>query len=185
MVTVLLIAQFLDRGLALLIPLQVGHLPGVNAIAAISGVIISAAAVVATISANLAARLARGIPSAQLLMIGLLVGGPLCGAMALARNWPTLLILRALVALCLGGAITLAYALGALIVPHEARGAAFGWLALGVQMGTAASLLVSGALAAGSLPGAFLFDAVLAWIAAGWLAFGARGLRSRHHRFER
>lgn len=178
-VALLLIAQFLDRGLALLIPLQVAQLPGVTAIAAISGTIISTAAVAATVSSNVAARLTRGIPAAQLLMLALIIGGPLCAAMALARSWPTLLVLRVLVGLCLGGAITLAYTLGAEIVPSEHRGAAFGWLAFGLQFGTAASPLVTGGLAAVSLPGAYVFDGVLAWLAAALLAFGARGLRTR------
>src|SRR5262249_39199591 len=154
--------QFLDRGLALLIPLQVAHMPGIPAIAATSGVIISVAAVAATISANFTARLSRDVPAAQLLMLALLVGGPFCGGMALARSWPTLLVLRALVALCLGGAITLAYTLGANVVPAENRAAAFGWLAMGVQVGTATSPLVTGVLAAVSLPGAYLFDSGLA-----------------------
>jgi MFS transporter, DHA1 family, multidrug resistance protein len=175
----LLITQFLDRGLALLIPLQVAHLPGVEAIAATSGIIISVAAVAATVSANVTARLSRDVPVAQLLMLALLAGGPLCGAMALARGWITLLVLRALVGLCLGGALTLAYTLGARVVPTEDRGAAFGWLALGVQVGTAASPLVPGALAAVSLPGAYLFDGGLARVGAALLAFGARRLRSR------
>ena len=176
-VTLLLIAQFLDRGLALLIPLQVTHLLDVGAVAAVSGTIISVAAIGATISSNIVARLTRGIPAAQLLMLALLVGGPLCAAMALARGWPTLLVLRVLTALCLGGAITLAYTLGAELVPSEHRGAAFGWLAFGLQFGTAASPLVTGALAAVSLPGAYVFDGALAWVAAALLAFGARGLR--------
>jgi MFS family permease len=175
----LLVAQFLDRGLALLVPLQVAHLPGIEAIAATSGIIISAAAVTATASANLAARLSRDVPAARLLTIGFLVGGALCAAMGFARGWPALLLLRALVGLCLGGAITLAYTLGADIVPGENRGAAFGWLALGVQVGTAASPLVSGALAAVSLPGAYLFDGALAWAAAGLLALGTRRRRGR------
>lgn len=167
----LLVAQFLDRGLALLIPLQVAHLPGVEAEAATSGAIIAVAAVAATLSANLVARLSRGVPPARLLMAGLLAGGPLCAAMALARGWPSLLALRSLVAVCLGGSITLAYTLGAEIVPGEHRGAAFGWLALGVQVGTAASPLVNGALAAVSLAGAYVFDGGLACLAAGLLAF--------------
>ena len=177
--TLLLLTQFLDRGLGLLIPLQVSHLPGVPAVAATSGLIISAAAIAATVSANVAARLSRGIPSGRLLMIGLLVGGPLCVAMALAQSWPAILILRVLLGLCLGSAITLSYALGAAIVPSEHRGAAFGWLGMGMQIGTASSPLVMGALAAVSLPGAYVLDGVLAWTAAGLLIFGARGLRSR------
>jgi MFS family permease len=95
--------------------------------------------------------------------------------MGVASGWRSLLVLRSLLALCLGGAITLAYSLGAYLVPSEHRGAAFGWLALGVQIGTAASPLVTGALAAVSLPGVYLFDGALAWVAAGLLAFGWRG----------
>ena len=91
----------------------------------------------------------------------------------------TLLVLRALAGLCLGAAITLTYSLGAAIVPAEHRGTAFGWLGLGLQVGTAISPLVSGALAAVSIPGAYIFYGVLAWAAAALLAFGARGLRSR------
>ena len=178
-VALLLIAQFLDRGLGLLIPLQVAQMPGVEKFAATAGAIVSIGAIAATTSANVAARLSRGIPAARLLLVGLLVGGPLCAAMALARGWLTLLVLRALAGLCLGAAITLTYSLGAAIVPAEHRGAAFGWLGLGLQVGTAASPLVSGALAAVSLPGAYVFDGALAWAAAGLLAFGARGLRSR------
>jgi MFS family permease len=105
--------------------------------------------------------------------------------MALAHHWPTLLVLRALVGFCLGSSLTLAYTLGALIVPGENRGAAFGWLALGVQVGTALSPLVTGGLAAVSLPGTFLFDGVLSVAAAALLAFGARGLRTRRQAADR
>jgi DHA1 family multidrug resistance protein-like MFS transporter len=173
----LLIGQFIDRGLALLIPLHVAHMPGIEALAATSGAIISVAAIAATASSNLAARLASGVPTPRLLMVGFVAGGPLCAAMALAHGWPSLLVLRTLVAFCLGGAITLAYALGAEIVPAEHRGAAFGWLALGVQFGTAASPLAMGGLAAISLPGAYVLDGALAWVAAGLLAFGWRSQR--------
>jgi DHA1 family multidrug resistance protein-like MFS transporter len=177
--SLLLIAQFLDRGLGLLIPLRVAHMPGIAAIAATSGLIISVAAVAATISANLVARLSRGVPVGQLLAIGFLLGGPLCAAMALGEGWVSLLVLRALAGLCVGGALTLAYSLGSLIVPAHDRGAAFGWLALGTQVGTAISPLATGALAAVSLPGAFVLSGVMAWVAAALLVFGARGLLSR------
>jgi DHA1 family multidrug resistance protein-like MFS transporter len=173
----LMTAQFVDRGLALLIPLQVAALPGMHAIAATSGLIISVAAVMATLSANVVARLSREIPPARLLMFGMAVGSPLCAAMALVHGWPALLVLRALVGLALGGAITLAYTLGASIVPGETRASAFGWLALGVQVGTAASPLLTGAVAAVSLPGAFMVYAAVALAGAAVLAFGTRGLR--------
>jgi DHA1 family multidrug resistance protein-like MFS transporter len=173
----LLIGQFIDRGLALLVPLHVAHMPDVLAIAATSGAIISIAAVAATASANVIARLSEGIPSSRLLMFALLAGAPLCAAMALAHGWASLLVLRTLVALCLGGAITLAYALGAEIVPAEHRGAAFGWLALGVQVGTAASPLAMGALASLSIPLSYLVNGALAAGGAALLAFGWRSQR--------
>jgi DHA1 family multidrug resistance protein-like MFS transporter len=180
----LLIAQFIDRGLALLIPLQVAHLPGVGAIAATSGFIISVAAVGAALSASLAARLSQVMPVGRLLLGQLAVGSLFCGAMALAGNWVTVLVLRTVVALCLGGALTLAYSLGGMIVPGATRGAAFGWLALGVQIGSAASPLVMGAVAALSLSSAFLMNAGLAWVAAAVLVFGARDLLRRRERSE-
>jgi MFS family permease len=115
----------------------------------------------------------------RLLFIQLLAGGVLCGAMAVADGWMTLLALRLLVALCLGGAITLAYSLGGTLVPAESRGAAFGWLALGVQIGTATSPLITGALAAVSLSAAYLMDGGLALVAAAVLLFTARDLVRR------
>ncbi len=178
----LVIAQFIDRGLALVIPLQVAHMPEVAAPAMTSGIIISAAAVGATLSASLAARLVAVMPAGQLLFLQLLAGGMLCGGMALAEGWVSLLVLRVLVAVCLGGALTLAYALGGMIVPAEARGAAFGWLALGVQIGTAASPLLTGALAAATLRGAYLLDGALAWLGALILLFAARDLLARRER---
>jgi len=133
--------------------------------------------VVAAIFANMAARLSRGVSPVLILKFALLAGSPLCAAMALTQGWVSLLILRTLAGLCLGCAITLAYALGADVVPGEQRGAAFGWLALGTQVGTAASPLVMGALAAISIPGAYLLDGALAMLAFVLLTFGWRGQR--------
>jgi DHA1 family multidrug resistance protein-like MFS transporter len=177
-ILLLLIAQFIDRGLALLIPLQVAHIPAVDA-AATSGIIISVAAVGAALSASVGARLAEGMAVGRLLFVQLLVGGTLCIGMAFVGSWIALLVLRTLVALCLGGALTLAYTLGGMLVPTETRGAAFGWLAMGVQIGTAASPLATGALAAVSLPSAFAVNGGLAWMAAALLFFAARGLLHR------
>jgi MFS transporter, DHA1 family, multidrug resistance protein len=175
----LLICQFIDRGLALLIPLKVADLSGVARIAAISGVIISVSAVCGTISASVAGRLAQRWPIARLLLLGCVAGGIPCALMAWADTWVLLLTLRCLVGFSLGGAVTLAYSLGGHLAPSETRGAAFGWLALGVQVGTALSPLATGGLAALSLPGAFVFDGALAWVAAALLMFAARDLVSR------
>jgi MFS transporter, DHA1 family, multidrug resistance protein len=176
--TLLLIAQFVDRGLSLLIPLQVARMPGVEA-AATSGLIIAVAAVGATLSASAMARLSQFVPAGQLLLAQLLVGGAFCALMALAERRLPLLVLRTVVALCLGGTLTLAYTLGGLIVPAATRGAAFGWLALGVQFGTALSPLLNGWIASASLPRAYLMNGVLAWLGAGLLLFFSRDLVKR------
>jgi len=173
----LFIGQFIDRGLSLLVPLKVAVLPDVTRIAATSGEIISLAAICAAGAALVAGRLAQRWPPARLLLVGFVLGGLPCALMALAPGWQSLLLLRCLTGLCLGGALTLAYSLGGTLVSSERRGAAFGWLALSVQVGTAASPLVSGGLAALSLSGAFLLDGALAWLGAGVLLIGARRLR--------
>jgi MFS transporter, DHA1 family, multidrug resistance protein len=173
----LFVAQFIDRGLSLLVPLKVGTLPDVTRIAATSGEIISLAAICATGSALLAGRLAQRWPAERLLLIGLVAGGLPCALMAFTSGWQSLMLFRCLTGLFLGGALTLAYSIGGSLVTGERRGAAFGWLALSVQIGTAASPLVSGGLAAISLPGAFVLDGTLAWLAAGTLLLGARHLR--------
>ncbi len=173
----LFISQFIDRGLSLLVPLKVAVLPDVTRIAATSGEIISLAAICATGSALAAGRLAQRWPPERLLLVGLLLGGLPCALMALAPGWQSLMLLRCLTGFCLGGALTLAYSLGGTLVPGERRGAAFGWLALSVQVGTAASPLVSGGLAALSLSGAFMMDGALAWLGAAVLLRGTRRLR--------
>ena len=175
----LLIAQFIDRGLSLLVPLKVAVLPDVDRIAAVSGTIISVSAVCGTISASLAGRLAQSWPVGRLLLIVCAAGGIPCALMAWTSSWVMLLILRCLVGLTLGGALTLAYSLGGHLAPSDNRGAAFGWLALGVQFASATSPLVTGALAALSLRGAFLVDGALAWVAAALLALLARDLLTR------
>jgi DHA1 family multidrug resistance protein-like MFS transporter len=173
----LFVGQFIDRGLSLLVPLKVAVLPDVSRIAATSGEIISLAAICATGSALLAGRLAQRWPAERLLLIGLLAGGLPCALMAAAGGWQSLMLARCLTGVFLGGALTLAYSIGGSLVTGDRRGAAFGWLALSVQIGTAASPLVSGGLAALSLSGAFVLDGVLAWVAAGLLLLGARRFR--------
>src|SRR5262249_60705342 len=73
----LVIAQFIDRGLALTIPLHVAHLPGIEATAATSGIIISVAAAAAALASTAVARLSLALPVGRLLFVQLLVGRPL------------------------------------------------------------------------------------------------------------
>ena len=155
------------------------ELGDVEHVAATSGLIILASAVCGTLSASLAGRLAQSWPVAQLLLIGCVLGGVPCALMAWSHTSVTLMVLRCLVGFLLGATLTLAYSLGGQLAPSETRGAAFGWLALGVQFGTALSPLATGGLAALSLGGAFILDGVLAWVAAALLLIAARDLLGR------
>jgi MFS family permease len=137
------------------------------------------AAVTEALSSSIAGRLAQAIPAGRLLLVGLLAGGPLCAALGFGQSWVVLLVVRAVGGLALGGTITLAYTLGGLIARGRERGAVFGTLAMGVMAGTAASPLVTGAIAAVSLPGAFLFTGALAWAGAGLMLVAARDLLGR------
>lgn len=161
----LLAAQFVDRGLALLVPLRVQGFADAGSVAAISGAIISVGAILAAVSANTLPRLARWVPVGTLLLIGFAGAAIGCALATQAEGWVPFLIIRGLIALCLGGSLTLSYSLGGMTVPHHQRGAAFGWLSMGVQVGTASSPLATGAIAAWSLAGAFFFDAGLALVA--------------------
>ncbi|HWN13770.1 MAG TPA: MFS transporter, partial [Candidatus Dormibacteraeota bacterium] len=92
----LFVAQFIDRGLSLLVPLKVGTLLDVTRIAATSGEIISLAAICATGSALLAGRLAQRWPAERLLLIGLVAGGLPCAFMAFTTGWQSLMLFRCL-----------------------------------------------------------------------------------------
>jgi len=76
----LVIAQFIDRGLSLTIPLHVAHLPGIDASAAMSGIIISVAAAGAALSSSVVARLSMALPIGRLLFVQFLIGRGVCSA---------------------------------------------------------------------------------------------------------
>ncbi|HEX2171767.1 MAG TPA: MFS transporter [Dehalococcoidia bacterium] len=181
LLALLFTAQFIDRGLGLLVPLSVARFPDVDPsrVAVTSGIVISVAAIGAAVSANLVPRLAVRFPLGRLLLAAFIGGGLLCLLAAGVQNWVALLVLRTAIALSLGCAVTLAYSLGGLTIPSEHRGAAFGWLAMGVQIGTTLSPLTTGGIAAASLPGAFFVDGGLAFLAAGLLIFGGRRLLTK------
>jgi len=70
-------------------------------------------------------------------------------------------LLRVALGLFDGGILTLAYGLGASVIPVAHRASAFGVLHSGAQIGSAVSPMLSGVLAAVSLRLAFLCNAAL------------------------
>lgn len=157
---VLFAGNFIDRIFQPLIPLYVAELGSDSgAIASITGFIVAAGAVSATISANAAGRLIQRFTHAQLLFASLILGGVGCAVMAATQNILQFGLLRFEVGLFSGGVLTLAYGLGSSLIPLERRATAFGVLTSGAMIGSALAPLAGGFMAAASLRGAFLLNA--------------------------
>jgi MFS family permease len=159
---VLFVGTFAQRSYQPLIPLFVastGTAPG--AVASVTGMIVAGGALAATLSANLASRLVVSWPHAQVLVVALsaCAGGSallVCSHTALQFG-----LLRVALGLFDGGILTLAYGLGAAVIPVANRASAFGILHSGAQIGSAVSPMLSGVLAAFSFRLAFLCNATL------------------------
>jgi MFS family permease len=154
--------NFIDRSFGPLLALYVGWLGApAEATATISGIIISAGAIAATISANVAGRWATPQRVYRLLLGSLIAGGLLCLPIALATDWVQLVVWRPLLGLAAGGSLTLAFTLGSLSLPKDGRAAAFGVLSSAALLGTAISAPLLGLLAQISMRAPWFFDAAL------------------------
>jgi MFS family permease len=182
LLVVLCVGTFAQRSLQPLIPLFVastGAAPGT--VASVTGVIVAGGALAATLSANLASRLVVHVPHARVLVVAL--SACACGSGLLVWSHTPLQfgLLRVALGLFDGGILTLAYGLGASVIPVDHRASAFGVLHSGAQIGSAISPILSGALAAVSLRLAFLSNAIL--LCGGtWVAWHGLGVRQQDRR---
>jgi MFS family permease len=183
LLVVLFVGTFANRSAQPLIPLFVAS-TGVAAgtIASVTGLIVAGGALAATLSANLASRLVASVPHARVL--GVALGACACGSALLVTSHTALQfgLLRGVLSLFEGSLLTLAYGLGASVLPVAQRASAFGLLHSGAQLGSAVGPMLGGVLAARSLRGAFLGNAVLfglgAVVAWRWLRAPRDGSRS-------
>lgn len=167
--TVLFLAQFVDRSFGPVLPLYVAALgTPPERVASYAGLIISLAAVGTGISASLLGHLAGRLPVRRLLLLTLVAGVVLCFPMALVQTPLQLLLVRALLGLFAGGTLTLAYSLANKAIPQEGKGAAFGVLSSVALLGSACSPLLTGALAGIDLRAVFLLDSALYAVAFVW-----------------
>jgi MFS family permease len=146
---VLFVGTFAQRSYQPLIPLFVastGAAPGT--VAFVTGLIVAGWALAATLSANLASRLVGYVPHARVLVVALSA----CAGGSVVLVWShTALqfgLLRVALGLFNGSILTLAYGLGASLIPVDYRASAFGVLHSGTQIGSAVSPMLSGVLAA-------------------------------------
>ncbi|HEV3495389.1 MAG TPA: MFS transporter, partial [Actinomycetes bacterium] len=158
--------RFTDRALPPILPLYLVELETPSAqLATVTGLVVSAGAVAATVSSMLFGRLARPGNTRRLLLLSL-AGGAACSApLALTTGWPQVLGLRLLLGLLAGGTLSLAYTLGARLAPPERSAFTLSVVASGGQLGGALAPVSAGLLGQFSLRAVFLANAVAYLIA--------------------
>ncbi len=158
----LFLFQFIDRSFQPILPLYVEALgTAPEAVAPMAGVIVSLGALATAVSSVAVGRLARSYPPRRLLLAAAVAGMVLCLPMSVVRDAWQLLVLRTLLGLLAGGAITLAYSAGGASATPSNSGTVFATLSMGNQFGSAGGPFLVGLLANRTLPGVFILDALL------------------------
>jgi DHA1 family multidrug resistance protein-like MFS transporter len=175
LLVVLFLVNFVGRSFTPLLP---GHLArlGVDPgkLATSTGALISVYAVAAALSATALGRASRSTPPRRLLALSLLGGACTVAPMALVSSYPSLLVLGGLLGLVSGGALTLCYTIGGLMVPTELKTTAFGFFSGAALFGGALSPSAAGLIAHWHFFGIYWVDAVLFGLLALALAVGGR-----------
>lgn len=173
---VLFIVNFIGRSFTpILAPhlMRLGVPPDRAAVA--TGALISLYSVAAAGSAVGLGRATRK-RSPRLLLLGSLLGGAVSVApMAWATTWEQMFALAAVLGIVSGGALTLSYTIGGLLVPADRRTSAFGIFSGVALLGGAVAPAVAGALAYIDLEAIYVVNAVLFAL----LAVGVAVSRSR------
>ena len=126
-----------------------------------TGVLISGYSVAAAISASLLGRASRRWPPRALLVASLLAGAVVVWPMATVRTFEAVLALGILLGLASGGALTLCYTIGGLVVGSEQRTTAFGFFSMAALFGGAISPAVAGLLVGWDLKAIYTVDAAI------------------------
>jgi DHA1 family multidrug resistance protein-like MFS transporter len=167
LIAILLLTQFVDRGLGPIMPLFVAELDPTLPVASTAGAVFSLGSLVSAAAASQVGRLTGRFEAARLLPAALLLG--LLGIAPLIvvdRIWE-LMATRVVFGLAVGTVATLAYSSATAVVPEQSRATAFGFLGSATSMATALGPLGAGALATVTLRAAFVVDTLLYALALG------------------
>jgi DHA1 family multidrug resistance protein-like MFS transporter len=159
---VLFLVNFIGRSFTPILPL---YLKGLGLpegrIASATGVLISAYSVAAALSASLLGRASGRREPGFLLVLSLVGGALLVLPMAFVSSYGAFMALAILLGLVSGGALTLCYTIGGLLVPGDRRATAFGFFSGAALFGGALSPTIAGLLAHWDVRGIFYLDAAL------------------------
>jgi DHA1 family multidrug resistance protein-like MFS transporter len=170
---VLLLVNFVGRSFTPILPLQLSRL-GVSptALASSTGLLISIYAVAAASSAALLGRASRTRSPSALLAVSLLAGALTVLPLAFARSFTMFAVPATLLGLASGGALTLCYTIGGLMVPPAHRTMAFGFFSAAALFGGSVSPSVAGLIAHWDLRGIYYLDAAVFVVLAAALMAG-------------
>jgi DHA1 family multidrug resistance protein-like MFS transporter len=180
LLVVLFLVNFVGRSFTPILPL---HLQGLGVaparLAFFTGVLISCYSVAAAISASLLGRASRRWPPRALLVASLLAGAMVVGPMAVVRSFEAVLVLGILLGLASGGALTLCYTIGGLVVGSAQRTTAFGFFSMAALFGGAVSPTVAGLLVRWDLKAIYGVDAAIFVLLAAALGLAAAPAAAR------
>jgi DHA1 family multidrug resistance protein-like MFS transporter len=158
----LFLVNFVGRSFTPIRPLHLERL-GVPSrqLASATGALISAYSVAAALSAAALGRASRTLPPRRLLALSLAGGALTVAPMSAIATFPAFLVLAVLLGLASGGALTLCYTMGGLMVPAPVKTTAFGFFSGAALFGGALSPSVAGLIAHVDLLGIYRVDAIL------------------------
>jgi MFS transporter, DHA1 family, multidrug resistance protein len=162
LLVVLFLVNFVGRSFTPILPLHLERL-GVPTprLASATGVLICVYSVAAALSATVLGRASRSLEPRRLLAASLLCGAATVAPMATVASYPAFLALAVLLGLASGGALTLCYTIGGLMVPAEVKTTAFGFFSGAALFGGAVSPSVAGLIARWQFFGIYWADAAL------------------------
>ena len=162
LLAVLFLVNFVGRSFTPILPLHLQRL-GVSPsrLAFATGVLISLYSVAAALSASALGRASRRFAPRGLLVGSLLAGAAVVWPMAHVDGFEAMLALAVLLGLASGGALTLCYTIGGLVVDGDARATAFGFFSAAALFGGAISPSVAGLLVRWDLKAIYSVDAAI------------------------
>ncbi|MCC7107404.1 MAG: MFS transporter [Chloroflexi bacterium] len=173
---ILFVARFTDRALPPILPLYLIQLDTpVAQLATITGLVVASGAIAAACSAVLYGRQLRPENVRRLLLVALVGGGLMSLLLSQTQSWVQVTGVRLLLGLLAGGAITLAYTLGARHAPTGRSGLTFSVLGSCGQLGAAVSPMLAGVLSQSGLRTVFLANGAAYLLAAALAAIPAVG----------
>ena len=162
LLAILFLVNFVGRSFTPILPLHLQSLGVTPARLALStGALISAYSVAAAISAALLGRATHRWAPRGLLVGSLLAGALTVWPMARVASFESVLALAILLGLASGGALTLCYTIGGLIVSGDVRATAFGFFSAAALFGGAVSPSVAGLLVRWDLRAIYTVDAAI------------------------